>query len=230
MTQPSAERIGKEIDELVSLSERLSRDASSASAALGSERIAELSSLVARGGQLIRRLYGASSQYQNSLDRVLKIANFSTMHSNWHGHVAELAGILKGIQSDIRTGMVDDFRALAQAEIFADFLEMSEHLLDTGYKDAAAVLLGAVLEDSLRKLAVRTNISTTQPNGRPLTIDPLNVALARDGVYSPLIQKQIMSWANLRNDAAHGNFAKYDSEQVRQMLLFLQKFCSDHLK
>jgi hypothetical protein len=152
------------------------------------------------------------------------------MHSNRFEHVSELVGILKGIQHDIKSGMLSDFRRLLQAEIFADFLEMAEYLLNEGYKDAAAVLLGAVLEDSLRKLAVGRGVSTTTADGKPLTIDPLNIALVKDSAYGPLVQKQVTTWANLRNDAAHGHFSKYDAEQVKQMLLFVQKFCLDYLQ
>ncbi len=86
-----------------------------------------------------------------------------------------------------------------------------------------------VLEDSLRKLADPKGVAVISPTGKPLTIDPLNVALAKAGVYNALAQKQITTWANLRNDAAHGQFTKYDAEQVRQMLIFVQKFCSDYL-
>ncbi len=107
---------------------------------------------------------------------------------------------------------------------------MAEHLLSGGYKDAAAVMIGAVLEDSLRKLADKNRISTVNANGRPLTIDPLNVNLARANVYGPLVQKQVTTWADLRNSAAHGHYIKYDEGQVKQMLLFVQKFCSDHLQ
>ena len=224
------ERVTREVDDMVAVSQKLARDAATARSALGPDRIEELMSISSRAGQLIRRLYGPGSQYQVNLDRVLATSMFATMHSSWCLHIAELAGIIKGIQNDIETGMAEDLRALIQAEVFADFLEMAEHLLDTGYKDPAAVLLGAVLEDSLRKLADRNNVPTTGPNGRSLTIDPINSGLAKAGVYNPLIQKQITSWANLRNDAAHGHFAKYDVDQVRQMLLFVQKFCSDHLK
>jgi hypothetical protein len=133
------------------------------------------------------------------------------------------------MQSDVDRGMLNDFRTLVRAEVFADFLDMAEHLLDENYKDAAAVMLGAVLEDSLRALATRKGSPIVSPAGKPLTIDPLNVALAKAGTYGPLVQKQITSWANLRNDAAHGHFSKYDADQVRQMLLFVQKFSSDYL-
>jgi hypothetical protein len=229
MTQPD-DRIVKEVANLVASGEAIARDASHASSSLGSERVEELLSIASRTGQLIRRLYGANSQYQENLERVLATKNFSMMHSNYFRHVAELVGIVKGIQSDLATGMLDDHRVLIRAEVFGNFLEMAEHLVREGYKDAAAVLLGAVLEDSLRSLAARSNIATANVQGKPMTIDPLNIAVAKAGVYGPLVQKQITSWANLRNDAAHGQFSKYDADHVQQMLLFVQKFCADYMR
>lgn len=223
------DRIKAEINDLVQVAERLSRDASRARSPLGPERIEELQSVASRGGHLIRRLYGDDSQYQKNLDRVLATKDFATMHSNYYEHVSELAGILKGIQSDVNRGMLEDFRLLVRAEVFVSFLEMAEYLLNEGYKDAAAVMLGGVLEDSLRTLSARKGVPAITALGKPLTIDPLNIALAKAGVYNPLVQKQITSWANLRNDAAHGQFAKYDADQVRQMLLFVRKFCADYL-
>ena len=73
-------------------------------------------------------------------------------------------------------------------------------------------LLGAVLEDSLRKIADANGVDILNSKGMPLTLDPLNISLAKKGVYNALVQKQITSWANLRNDAAHGHFDRYDSD------------------
>jgi len=228
MPTPS-QQITQEVDDLVTLGEKLARDAAQSRNHLGPDRVQELSTIAARIGQVIRRLYGDSSQYQDNLERVLDEKNFSSMHGNHWLHVALLVGIVKGVQSDIHSGLLNDFRALVQAEIFADFLEMAEHLLDLGFKDAAAVLLGGVLEDSLRKLASKHSVAVNGSNGKPLTLDPINVALAKASAYGPLVQKQVTSWANLRNDAAHGHYSKYDEGQVRQMLQFVQKFCSDFL-
>lgn len=224
------DNIIREVDEIVISAERLSRDAASSSYALGPERIEELSSLTSRVGQLIHCIYGDNSQYRINLTKVLSTSQFSSMHGGYFMHISEFAGIVKGIQHDIKSGMLSDFRMLLQAEIFADFLEMAEYLLGEGYKDAAAVILGAVIEDSLKKLAASRGLKTTSSNGKPMTIDPLNIELAKDNAYNSLVQKQITTWANLRNDAAHGNFSKYDKDQVKQMLLFVQKFCLDYLQ
>jgi hypothetical protein len=224
------ERLVREIDELVAIGERLSRDASHSRGYLGPDRVEELGAIVSRGGQIIQRLYGQDSEYRRSLDRVLKTEHFASMDQYNSRHVSELVGILKGVQHDMKSGLLSDLRKLLQAEVFADFLEMAEHLLNEGYKDAAAVLLGAVLEDSLRKLSDANGLATVGANAKPLTMEPLNVALAKKGVYGPLVQKQVTTWANLRNDAAHGHFDRYDEDQVKQMLLFVQKFCSDYLQ
>jgi hypothetical protein len=225
----NTQQITQEIDNLVKTAESLALTAAHTERTLGPEHIQKLSSIAVRGGQLIQRLYGQGSQYDQNWKQVLATKQFTTMHHHWHAHVSELCGILKGVQHELQSGLLVNIRGLLQAEIFADFLEMAEHLLNEGYKDAAAVLLGAVLEDSLRKVADAAGVATVAPNGKAFTIDPLNVAIAKNGTYNALVQKQITSWAGLRNDAAHGHFTKYDDGDVRQMLLFVQKFCADYL-
>ncbi len=223
------ELVANEVKDLVESASRLSAEASRADRSLGHDQIEELSSVAVRGGQLVLRLYGKESHYHQSMQKVLATPAFTVIHSNHYEHVSELVGILRSVAHDVSSGLILSLQGLLRAEIFADFLEMAEHLLEEGYKDASAVLLGAVLEDSLRKIADSSGLQTSHQDGKPFTIDPLNNALYKAKLYGPLVQKQITSWANLRNDAAHGRFSNYDKEQVKQMLLFVQKFCSDHL-
>ena len=222
--------IAQEIRDLVAVGERLAMDASVSEGSLGHDRVQELTTISARGGQLISRLYGPQSHYFSMFQSVVKKPDFNFMHSNNYENVANIVGILKGVQHEVENGLLTSLRSLIQAEIFSDFLEMAEYLLGEGYKDASAVLLGAVLEDSLRKIADSNGIDTFNAKGKPLSIEPLNASLRKNEVYGPLIQKQITSWANLRNDAAHGHHDRYDHDQTKQMLLFVQKFCSDFLR
>ena len=104
---------------------------------------------------------------------------------------------------------------------------MAEYLANEGYKDASAVVLGAVLENNLRKISEARGLSTESSNGRPLAMEAMNVQLSKSGAYNALVKKQVTSWSNLRNDAAHGRYKEYDAEQVKQMMLFVQKFCAD---
>jgi len=140
-----------------------------------------------------------------------------------------MLGIANTVKHDYEKGLLSNLRALLQADIFADFLEMGEYLLNEGYKDAAAVIIGAVLEDSLRKLCDKHGIATTNNKGKPLTIEPLNIALTNSNIYSKLVQKQISSWAHIRNKAAHGEYKEYSHQEVKMMLLFVQNFAEQYL-
>lgn len=223
------ERITKEIEDLVTVGQRLHQVAATSSSAVGGDQLAELAMWVTRLGQLIQKLYGEKSQHLASYNRALATSSFYTLHSNYYEHFTQVFGIAKAIQHDIRHGLLVDFKILVQAEVFADFLEMGEYLLNEGYKDAAAVIIGSVLEDGLRKLSERAGLSLLADSGKQLTIEPLNSQLAKADVYSKLVQKQITSWAHIRNKAAHGEYTEYTQEQVRMMLLFVQNFSGEHL-
>jgi hypothetical protein len=47
-------------------------------------------------------------------------------------------GILSAARDDIEGGYLQKMETLVSAEVFSDFLDMAEHLLDNGYKDPAA--------------------------------------------------------------------------------------------
>ena len=127
--------------------------------------------------------------------------------------------------------MIEDVRRLLQAEVFADFLEMAEHLLDNGYKDPAAVLQGAVLEDSLKKARRRERRADNSIERQTTDDRPVKHCTCQS-------QKCTTHWSKSRSHPgqicemtrAHGNFSKYADAQVRMMLLFVQKFCADYLR
>ena len=135
----------------------------------------------------------------------------------------------KAIQHDIRRGLLGNFKSQVQAEVLADFLEMGARLLDDGHKDAAAVIVGSVLDGGLRKLAERAALSLVASDGQPLTLDAMNTQLAKADVYSKLVQQQIGPWLQVRSQAARGEFTAYTLEQVRTMRLFVQSFSGEHL-
>lgn len=222
-------RISKEVDDLVSAGQRIYRVVSSASRSVGGDDLAEVAMWVTRLGHLIRKLYGEHSQYFEAYERALAAPNFYNLHNNYYEHFTQVYGVVKAIQHDISTGLLADFKTLVRAEVFSNFLEMGEHLLDEGYKDAAAVIIGSVLEDGLRKLSENAGLPLQAESGKPLAMDALNTQLAKADVYSKLVQKQLTSWAHVRNKAAHGEYDEYTREQVQMMLLFAQSFSSEHL-
>lgn len=67
-------------------------------------------------------------------------------------------GSLKALRRDYEDGYMSTIQALVRSDVFADFLEMAEYLVEQGYKDPAAVLIGGVLEEHLRALCSASSI------------------------------------------------------------------------
>lgn len=129
-------------------------------------------------------------------------------------------GLLASIKTEIEKGWIKSIKELISAEIFTDFLEMAEHLLQEKYEHPAAVMIGSVLEEHLRNLCQKFSIQITEgKNGKHLSkkADLLNSELTRINVYNKLDQKNVTAWLDLRNKAAHGKYDEYNIQQVQLM-------------
>ena len=137
----------------------------------------------------------------------------------------DIVGALRALRRDYDAGYLARVQGLIRAEVFADFLEMAQHLLDQGYKDPAAVLVGGVLEEHLRTLCAAHGISTSTA-GRPKKADAMNAELGGAGVYNKLDQKNVTAWLDLRNKAAHGQYDQYTADQVTTVISGVQEFAA----
>lgn len=143
----------------------------------------------------------------------------------------DLTGVLRALRSDYESGYMRAIQELIHADVFADFLEMATYFLDQGYKDPAAVMVGGVLEEHLRKLCLKNGlpIEDVKPSGNePKMAGRLNDDLAGQKVYSKLDQKTVTAWLDLRNKAAHGKYVEYTKEQVELMVQGVRDFLTRH--
>lgn len=131
--------------------------------------------------------------------------------------VPQMYGVIVSLKHDINSGFLVRFSEVEHANLFADFFEMGDHLLEQGYKDAAAVIIGGVLESHLKQLAMKHGIPLSDQNAQgvdvPRKAERLNSELARS-VYGKLDQKNVTVWLDLRNKAAHAQYVDYAKEQV----------------
>lgn len=133
-------------------------------------------------------------------------------------------GILRAALDDFQHGYLFELRLLVEAELFADFLDQSRGLLKSGYHAPAAVLAGCVLEDSLRRLCASHQLALPQ---RP-KLDQMNAELAKAAVYTKLVQKRITAIADIRNNAAHGNWNEFKPEDVEDSIDWIARFIEEH--
>lgn len=210
------------IDGLVSQTEAALRNARaseySRTPAMSAEEFAELR---AAGLSFLESTFGSEHSYYKEFDRKVSVS--------WEYNGRHALGILRAVQHQIKNGWIETTRGLVTAEVFADFLEMAEHLLDQGYKDPAAVMAGSVLEEHLRQLCGAASIDvedTSQGKPRPRKADSLNADLAKAKKYSVADQKQVTAWLDLRNKAAHGKYSEYVEQQVVLLVAGIRDFIS----
>jgi hypothetical protein len=167
----------------------------------------------------VKRFAPPGSQYSDSVSKLMQ-----QYGPDGCSAIAPVVGVLSALREAYSSGYSRRFAELVRAELFSDFLEMSEYLLTEGFKDPAAVIIGSVLEEHLRQLCAKHSIDINALGGRPKKADQLNADLASQGVYSKLDQKSVTGWLDLRNRAAHGKYNEYTREQVSILLASVQNF------
>ena len=166
----------------------------------------------------IMRIAGHGSIYVQQVDDILKANSYACIQ------VSMIRGVAEGLLEDARAGLLSSLQELIHADIFASFLEMADHLLENGYKDAAAVIAGSSLEEHLRLLAGKHGVDPLDASGRPKKADLINSELAKANAYGKLDQKNVTAWLDLRNKAAHGHYSEYESPQVALLIQSIRDF------
>ena len=166
---------------------------------------------------LLNRVFGPQSVHYKHFETL-----FPELYL--YSRASQALGTLKAAANDYEQEFLFDTRTLIEAEVFDDFLDQGAHLLDSGYYQPAAVVIGSVLEDGLRKLCKRNEIELSD---KP-KLDSMNASLAKQGVYNQLTQKRVTTLADTRNKAAHGERGQFTRTDVENMLRDVRQFMETH--
>ncbi len=181
--------------------------------------------ILARAESAISKICNNDSPYTLRMTKILEKASDSEPTK-----AALLVGIVKALKGELIDGHLQSLPALIRGEMFESLNEMARHLLEEGYKDAAAVIGGTSLESHLQQLAIKNGIATavTMSDGsvRHKKADQLNQELRKSGAHSLFDQKQITAWLDLRNSAAHGKYSEYNEDQVFRLIEWVDDFIS----
>ncbi len=183
----------------------------------------EVSLCITRSKAAVARISGIKSEYYKDIESVLDRTNIHDGRK-----LLRIMGIVVALRIDLDNGYLKSISEIIQSEVFSDYLEMAEHLLQEGYKDPSAVLIGSTLEVHLRELCIANDVSTELLNNKEKLIakkaDVMNADLAKLNVYSGAYQKQIIAWLGIRNSAAHGKYDEYSTEEIKLMLQGIRQF------
>lgn len=112
-------------------------------------------------------------------------------------------------------------------DIISDFMVQAIELANNQkfHPAAAGILMGASLEEFLKKLAEEKEVDLGEVK---LTIDPISRKLYEENIISKQDLKDITSWAGIRNEATHGNFEDVNDRKrilnaIEGVNLFMRK-------
>ncbi len=180
----------------------------------------DVSRLRTRAFAAIERVVGRNSDYYKQAQD----SAMDTKNNTKYMILQQIIGSVNALLADIESNYLKSLTEIVHSNLFSDYLEMAQHLLDNGYKDAAVVIAGSTLEAHLKQLADKFGIGTSKTDGSPKKSDQINSELTKIQAYEKIDQKNITAWLGLRNEAAHGNYEKYDEQQANLLISCIRDF------
>jgi hypothetical protein len=133
-----------------------------------------------------------------------------------------LKAVFLAAKEDYEGGYLNSVRNLVKAEVFGSELDQAKELFSAGYRAAAAVVAGVVLETTIRQMCADRSIAYGK-------LDKMNADLAKSGAYNLLVQKKLTALADIRNNAAHGHPEQFKDSDVSEMIVYVEDFVAEQL-
>lgn len=171
---------------------------------------------------LIRSTVGTENFFYSSFPADYE--NHSSRNIETYIHAG--LGILTSLSDEINAGLITDLKSIVAADLLISIQEQTDALLQANYKDAAAVYCRIMLESFLKKICDKNEI----PHTNRSTINPLAESLRNEEVINIVEWRQILSWADIGNNAAHGDFHTYSRDDVQRMNEGILDLIKKHLQ
>ena len=181
----------------------------------------QISNLASQGANLIRVATGPHSVYSESLSTALK-------HKSVYSQYAAVAGVLQAFHTDLAKGHLVNIRHEVESVVVSEIVTQARKLLKTsGVHPAAAVLVAcAGIEEFLRHWCEESGLSVPE---KQRSLNRFAAELRAAGAIALPIERRVQSWADYRNDAAHGaRWEKITPEIAERLVREVEEFLVDN--
>jgi len=177
----------------------------------------EVNNLVARGANLFQTTVGPKSVYAEGLHNAVK------QKSSVSQYMA-VAGVLQAFHLDLTGGHLVNIRHEVEAVVISEILTQARKLSRAkGVHPAASVIVAcAGVEEFLRNWCEEKAITVPE---KQRSIGKFAVELRLQGHIELPVERRISSWADYRNDAAHGaNWGKITPDIASRVIREIEEF------
>jgi hypothetical protein len=159
---------------------------------------------------LISRTAPKGSLYITQLEQLIADGR---QYSRPAYHILEkLTGLLEALLYDVKAGHLSTWEQNISAQNFDEFLDYAEHFHKGGKKMESSVIASAVLEDTLKRIAKKSELSSDG------ALEEVVNRLTEANVITAVKKKRIQSFAGVRNKALHAEWEEFDIRDVGDLI------------
>lgn len=162
---------------------------------------------------LLHTVFGSNSvHYQN----------FKKIHDNFNESTSDFGsarGVFRAAKEDFEGGYIFSLKNAISGEIFGDFVALAKQSLSKGYKEVAAVLACAALEDALKRFASSHELAVEEE-----VMQQVVAALKSKGLVIGAQKTLLDTMPKIRDYAMHANWDKITAPDVSSVIGFVEQF------
>lgn len=139
----------------------------------------------------------------------------------------QLRAIVIALRDDAIAGRLATAEESIRTDVLDDLVGMAERLLADGFKDPAAIIMGTVLAEKLKKLCQINCLSIESVDGDvviPKNVAQMNEALFGFDVYTEQERDLVTNLNDIRLKALKGENASFTNADTAMMLTWLREF------
>ena len=162
---------------------------------------------------LIKAVFGEESPHYINFANVIKNCRGSELS------IKTLQGIFLSAKEAFEGGYVFSIELSISGDIFGDFVVLAKQSLAEGYKDVAAVLASAALEDALKRYAKVNGL-----NVDGATMAKVISAIKSKGLVSGARKSMLDTMLQIRNYTMHAEWEKVNEPEVNSIIGYVEQF------
>ncbi len=166
---------------------------------------------------LLQRAFGKESAHLQNFQRVYDA------FTGWESDVEAAKGVFRAAKTDYDGGYTVNLETAISGEIFGDFVALAKRALAEGYKDVAAVLVCAALEDTLKRFGAQHRIDTADRSMQDVV-----GALKAKGLVGGAQKTLLDTMPKIRDYAMHAEWTKIGPSDVNSVIGFVEQFLVSH--
>lgn len=212
-----------DIEKLVERSALLLKDIDKIEKVRQSEGVTlfQVNNIASQAANLIQSIAGPKSSYAENLRMAQKTKTVV-------GQYMAVAGVVQAFHLDLAKGHLVNIRQEVEAIVVSEIVTQARKLLKTrGIHPAASIIVAcAGIEEFLRSWCEQKSINIPE---KQRSLSKFAQELRAGGEIALPVERRIQSWADYRNDAAHGaNWSEINKQLAEKIISEIQEFIVEH--